>query len=127
MKLYRVMRIDPADGQPLIGTRRNMLGVRPFDPNNTDPRRKFDVDAVTGDEPVIPGTTKGLSVSAAADRLIAGRGEAIWEIEDTDLLPDFVPIAANPPHHVLEPARPTTLDAYQAALAATKALWVRVS
>ena len=36
MKLYRVMKLA-LDGKPLIGIRRSMLGVRPFDPNSTDP------------------------------------------------------------------------------------------
>ena len=32
MKLYRVMKVDPADGKPLVGSRGSMLGVRPTDP-----------------------------------------------------------------------------------------------
>ena len=127
VKLYRVMRIDPADGQPMIGTRRNMLGVRPTDPASTDPNRRFDVDAVNGTDVIQPGTTQGLSVSTSADRMVAGRNEAVWEIEDTDLVPVFVPVPAGPPHHILEPSRPVTLNMYQAALAGTKGLWVRVT
>ena len=60
MKLYRVMKLD-ADGKPLIGKRRNMLGVRPTDPNSKDPKRVFDVRAVNDADPVIPG--EGLSTS----------------------------------------------------------------
>src|SRR4051794_27243259 len=100
MKLYRAMKVD-ADGKPLVGTKRNMLGVRPTDPNNKDPRRKFDVDAATGSDPVFPGTKKGLSVSADPDRLQPDPGEAIWEIDDSELSPDFIPVPDRPPHHVL--------------------------
>lgn len=124
MKLYRVMKVD-ADGLPMIGTRRNMLGVRPTDPTNTNPKRKFDVDAVIGSDPVLPGTKKGLSVSVATGGFQPTRDEALWEVED-DLLADFAAIPDRPPHHVLEPRRAMTLDEYQDALAATQYLWDRV-
>lgn len=126
MNLYRTMKIDPADRKPLIGTRRNMLGVRPTDPNNMNPRRRFDVDAVAGSDPILPGTRKGLSGSTVLGVLFPDEDEAIWEIDDGDLLPDFRPVPDNPPHHVLEPTRVMTLDEYQAGLAATRAVWTRV-
>ena len=126
MKLYRVMKVD-TDGQPRVGTRRNMLGVRPFDPANKDPRRKFDVDAVNGSDSVLPGTKKGLSVSSTPARLIANNDEAVWEIDDTELPPELVPVRDRPPHHILEPRRPMTLDEYQDALIATRDFRVQVS
>jgi hypothetical protein len=125
VKLFRVMKVD-ADGKPLVGTRRNMLGVRPFDPNSNDPSRKFDVDAVKGSDPVLPGTSRGLSVSTSSDRFVLGVGEAIWELDTDELPPELVPIPDGPPHHILEPAKPTTLDDYQAVLIGTRDLWVRV-
>jgi hypothetical protein len=128
------MKIDPTDGGPLVGIRRNMLGARPFDPNNTDSRRKFDVDAVLDTDPVLPGTKKGLSVSLTAEECRSGRDEAVWEIEDVDLQRiGLVPMHDPPPnnpastHHVLEPGRAVTLSAYQAMLVATRDLWVRVT
>jgi hypothetical protein len=127
VKLYRTMKIDPTDGKPLVGKRRNMLGVRPTDPTNTNPRRKFDVDAVIGSDPVLPRTKQGLSVSTAPGGLFPDEDEAVWEIDDGELLPDFLPTPHNPPHHILEPTGVMTLDEYQAALVATRGLWVRVS
>ena len=126
MKLYRVMKIDPDDGKPLVGIRRNMLGVRPFDPANTQRNRKFDVDAVVGSDPVVPGTRKGLSVSSVADRLYPAPDEAIWWIEDADLVPEFAAVPDGLPHHILEPTRQVTLNIYQANLWATRDLWERV-
>ncbi len=125
MKLYRVMKVD-SDGKPLAGVRRNMLGVRPTDPNNTNPKRKFDVTAVSGDDLVRPGAKKGLSVSISLGRLFAGPGEAIWEIDLADLLPDLIPIPDHPPHHVLEPISAMTLDEYQEALVDTRDFWQQV-
>lgn len=126
MKLYRVMKVDPTDGKPLVGIRRNMLGVRPYDPNNRHSTRKFDVDAVTDAEPVLPGTLKGLSVSTEADRLHPAPDEAIWQIDEEDLSPDFVAVPDRRPHHILEPSRRVTLAEYQLALRATRDLWERV-
>ncbi|HET6573982.1 MAG TPA: hypothetical protein VFG68_10300 [Fimbriiglobus sp.] len=126
MKLYRTMKIDPTDGKPLVGKRRNMLGVRPTDPTNTNPRRKFDVDAAIGSDPVTPGARQGLSVSTASGGLFPDEDEAIWEIDDSELLPDFNAVPDHPPHHVLEPTGVMTLNEYQAALVATRDTWVRV-
>lgn len=134
MKLYRTMKIDPADGKPLVGIRRDMLGVRPLDPNNADPRRKFDVDAVIGSDPVHPGTKKGLSVFLTAGECRTGKDVAVWEIDVADLSAlGFIPVFDPPPneptstHHVLEPTRRVTLDAYQDMLLDTRDLWGRVT
>ena len=35
-----------SDGKPLVGKKRNMLGVRPTDPNNKNPGAVFDVPAM---------------------------------------------------------------------------------
>jgi hypothetical protein len=119
------MKVD-VDGKPLVGKRRNMLGVRPFDPNNKDPRRKFDVAAVNGGDPVLPGTKRGLSVSETTAKLVPASNEAIWEIDSDDLLPYLRPVPDRPPHNVIEPMAPMTLDEYQAALIATRDSWVRI-
>lgn len=126
MKLYRVMKIDSADGRPLVGTRRNMLGVRPTDPANTNPGRRFDVSAVADSDMVVPGTREGLSVSTDPAELFPVKGEAIWEIDEADLLPVLIPQPDRPPHHVLEPGRAVTFAGYQLTLVATRPLWVRV-
>lgn len=125
MKLYRVMKLD-VDAKPLVGKRRNMLGVRPFDPNNKDPRRKFDVDAVSGGDPVLPGMLNGLSVSTVPDRSTLARDEAIWAIDESELLPHLLPVPDDRPHYILEPTQPMTLDDYQAALVATRGSWTRI-
>lgn len=125
MKLYRVMKVGP-DGNPLVGTRRNMLGVRPTDPNNTQRGRKFDVSAVAGTDSVLPGASEGLSVSTNPAHLLVGPGEALWEI-DSDVLRGLAVIEDRPPHHVVEPSRTMTLDEYQDTLAATQLQWNRVS
>jgi hypothetical protein len=127
VKLYRVMKVH-ADGQPLVGNRRNMLGVRPTEPTNPDPNRRADVDAVAGTDPVLPGTKNGLSVETTPDRLQPKANEAIFEIEEATLLAAGVkPVPDREPHHILEPVNATTLDDYQARLLATRAAWVRVS
>jgi len=126
VKVYRVMKVG-ADGKPLVGTRRNMLGVRPTDPNNRDPRRKFDVAAVNGGDLVIPGAAKGLSVSTAHAHLVCGRDEVIWELDAVALPADLTPVADGKPHYVLEPSQPMTLDQYQAALLGTRDSWTQVT
>lgn len=105
MKLYRVMKVNPTDGKPLVGRKRNMLGVRPTDPNNTDPTRRFDVPAVADSDTISPG--KGLSTSTSAC-LPVGKGEALFEIETNDLPPDLQPNPDNPPHHLIQPSADTT-------------------
>lgn len=86
MKLYRVMKVD-ADGKPRVGTKGCMLGVRPTDPANTDPRRRFDVDAVTDTDLVSPG--KGLSTATTPAILVVRGGEAPFVIESDDLPDDY--------------------------------------
>ena len=123
MKLYRVMKLD-ADGRPLIGTRRNMLGVRPTDPNNKDPRRRADTEAVNPVDPVRPG--EGLSTSLDPTVLRVGSGEALFEIEAADLGPYFRPNPDHPPHCLIEPTAPVALADFQQALASTRDLWEQV-
>jgi len=124
VKLYRVMKLD-ADGKPLVGKRRNMLGARAFDPDSKDPRRRFDVAATEDSDLVIPGILNGLSVSTTFDHLPLGQDEAVWEIEEAELLPFLIAVPDREPHHILEPIRPMTLADYQAALSATRDLWAR--
>jgi hypothetical protein len=125
VKLYRVMKVN-ADGNPLIGTRRNMLGVRPTDPTNTQRGRKFDVAAVMGSDSVTPGAGEGLSVSTEPGRLLVGPGEALWEIE-SDGLRDLAAAKDTETHYLIEPNRAMTLDEYQDTLAATQLQWNRVT
>jgi len=123
VKLYRVMKVA-ADGKPLVGTRRNMLGVRPTDPNNNDPKRRFDVAAANDDDAVSPG--EGLSTSLNPGRMRIGADEALFEIETDDLGPELVPNPDHPPHCLIEPSTTTTLGEYQQALADTRDLWQQV-
>lgn len=124
MKLYRVMKVDPADGRPVVGTRRNMLGVRPTDPANTDPRRRFDIAAVDAADPVHPG--EGLSTESVPGRLTVGRGEGLFEIESDDLPAGLAVVPDRLPHCLIQPARTMTLGDFQAALRGTRDLWRRV-
>lgn len=128
------MKIDPTDGMPLVGTRRNMLGVRPTDPTNTNPKRRFDVEAVLDSDPIQPGTEKGLSVSSDLAKIAghAQNDEAVWEIDTVELGMCFLtPIFSpgndpNSSHYVLETSRDTTLAKFQEELASTRDLWTRV-
>jgi len=114
------MKVGP-DGKPLVGTRRSMLGVRPTDPNNADPKRRFDVVATNDADTVSPG--EGLSTSLDPRSLRAGPGEKFFVLETNDLAPELVPNPDNPPHCLLQPSAPTTLGEYQQALEDTRDLW----
>ncbi len=123
MKLYRVMKVA-ADGKPEIGTSGSMLGVRPTDPNNTNPKAVFDVDAVNDADLVHPG--KGLSTSPDPNSRQPRRGQAIFEIETDELGADLAPNPDKPGHCLLEPSQAMTLGEYQQALADTRDLWHQV-
>jgi hypothetical protein len=113
-----------ADGKPVVGTRRNMLGVRPTDPANTNPQRVFDVDAENDTDSVAPG--QGLSTSIVPTPQRVQTGEALFVVETTELPAELAPNPDRPPHCLLEPTRPLTLAEYQQALADTRDLWQRV-
>jgi hypothetical protein len=113
-----------ADGKPATGSRRNMLGVRPTDPNNTDPKRVFDVGAVNDSDVVSPG--KGLSTSMIPGSLRVRAGEALFAVETAGLPGERTPNPDRPPHCLLEPTQPMTLAEFQQALAGTRDLWQRV-
>jgi len=121
--LFRVLKVG-ADGKPVVGTRRNMLGVRPTDPNNTDPKRLFDVNAVNDTDTVAPG--RGLSTSIIPTPQRVQPGEALFVVETTDLPAELGSNPDRPPHCLLEPTRPLTLAEYQQVLASTRDLWQRV-
>ncbi|WP_320687914.1 Tse2 family ADP-ribosyltransferase toxin [Gemmata algarum] len=123
MKLYRAMRVA-ADGKPEVGTSGSMLGVRPTDPSNTNPKSVSDVRAEVGTDVVNPG--EGLSTSPDPNSRQPRRHQAIFEIETDDLGPDLKPNHDKPGHCLLEPAQPMTLVEYQQALAATRDLWQQV-
>jgi hypothetical protein len=113
-----------ADGLPLVGTRRNMLGVRPTDPNNKDPKRRFDVAATNDADIVSPG--KGLSTSLDPQNQTPGRGEALFEIETDELPVELAPNPDHPPHCLIQPSTAMTLGEYQRALQGTRDLWNQV-
>jgi hypothetical protein len=116
------MKVD-ADGKPLVGTRRNMLGVRPADPTSAT-KRKPDVAAVNDTDLVSPG--EGLSTSSTPATFRVDRGEAIFEIETADVGPELVENPDNPPHTLLQPAAAMPLGEFQQTLADTRDLWKRV-
>jgi hypothetical protein len=123
VKLYRVMKVD-ADGRPRVGARGYMLGVRPTDPNNTDPRRRFDVAAVADTDAVSPG--EGLSTSLDPAVLVVRTGEALFVIDTADLGVGLKENPDHPPHCLIEPASPMPLGDFQQALADTRDLWEQV-
>src|SRR5438067_1718334 len=110
------MKVD-ADGKPRVGTKSYVLGVRPTDPNNTDPRRRFDVDAVTDTDLVSPG--KGLSTATNPAVLAVRPGEVLFVIESDDLPAGLEPNEDHPPHCLIQPAYPMPLRDFQRALADT--------
>src|SRR3954447_2584847 len=113
------MKVNPADGKPLVGTRGGMLGVRPTDPNSTDPKRKSDVAAVTNSDTVQPG--EGLSTSTDPNFRQPRRGEALFAIETEALAGTDVNSNPDAPGHVLlEPSASMPLGEFQQALEDTK-------
>ena len=124
MKLYRVMKLD-TDGKPLVGTKGYVLGVRPTDPNNTDPRRRFDTAAVNPTDIVYPG--EGLSTSLDPSILKVRSGEGLFELDTADLAGTGLrEHQDHPPHCLIEPAVSVPLAAFQLSLAGTRDLWRRV-
>lgn len=124
MKLYRTMKVAP-DGKPLVGQKRNMLGVRPTDPNNRNAKAVFDVPAVSDTDAVSPG--KGMSTSLDPGKLRVDPGEAIFEIDTADFDPDLEPNPDNPPHCLIQPSVTMALSEFQQALQATRDLWKPVA
>ena len=129
MKLYRTMQMDSADGLPLVGIRRGMLGVRPTDPANTIAGRKFDVPAILDDDPVLPGQGKGLSVYSDLARTRPSKNEVTWFIESSILQTYHLVFEVDendPEHFCIAPAIPMTLKDYQTALRLTRNHWQRL-
>lgn len=127
MILYRVMKIDAADGGPMIGAKRSMLGLRPTDPTNTKPNRSFDTSAVYDHDPMEPQRGEGLSCYTNPSRLSVKGHEVSWAI-DTDSLPAGIASEQDPrdnEHWVLGTSGVTMLAAFQKLLAATRPLWSR--
>jgi hypothetical protein len=124
VKVYRVMKVDPADGKPIVGTRGGMLGVRPTDPASTNPTSVFDVTAVNDTDNVQPG--EGLSTSLDPNFRKPRRGEALFAIETDELDEDLKGIQDSANHVTIEPASPMQLGDYQRALEATRDQWEQV-
>jgi len=122
VKLYRVMKVG-ADGKPLIGKRRNMLGVRPTDPASTDPNRKPDVRAVSDQD--IVSVTEGLSTSPTTEKLLPNPKEAIFVIETKELPPELRDYRDTSTHYLIVPSdrNGIPLAGFQQALADTIDLW----
>lgn len=120
MKLYRKMTPD-ADGLPVVGSRRNMLGVRPRNPAN--PGFRADVNATAETDPVGPG--EGLSVYDSADAIHPHIRGVLYAIDADDLPASLMPVQRGRDafHYQIEPARAMTLGQFQALLADTRDSW----
>jgi hypothetical protein len=125
MKLYRRMRAD-TDGKPLVGDRFGMLGVRP-----KGRAGRSDVDAAAPTDVVRASARKGKSVNADVSNVPRPAGDefVLWVLDVPDDDPatvlgtQLVADPDRPPHHVIRPSRDISLDAYQRALADTRAHW----
>src|SRR5262245_311820 len=100
------MKFDQ-NGKPKVGQKGYMLGVRPTDPHNTDPRRRYDVAAVNDAQLVQAG--EGLSASVDPSVLKVRKGEALFEIDSADLSPFLHDNLDHPPHCFIEPVVPLPL------------------
>lgn len=127
MNYFRAMQADP-DGLPLVCRSSRALGVRiPADicPSNGT------VHPETGGMSVAPGSIwnvphhrrpRGLgrgSTGPIDDRIFSITGSAVVEC-DLTVRPDP---AASDRHAFVEPARTTSLERYELALASTRLLW----
>lgn len=112
-----------ADGKPVVGTRRNMLGVRPTDPASTDPKRVPDVRAVNDQD--IVSVTEGLSTSPTTEQLLPNPKEAIFVIETEELPPGLREYQDTSTHYLIVPSdrNGLPLAGFQLALADTIDLW----
>lgn len=130
MKIYRSM--TPAeDGLPVVGRSARQLGVRtPVEVPDGDP----DVTVQSADEIILPGTG-GMSVAPndpinlppfRRPVVLGGKGrDPVWVLDTADLGSDLQFRQDSATHGLIEPARPVTLNEYEAAVAATRSKWVR--
>jgi hypothetical protein len=124
--LFRAMRAD-LNGQPEIGPNARSLGVRP----GTDVFAIFPHDVIqpsTGGLSVSPDRAANLPYFRRPQQLGGSGKDPVWTIDSDRLEPDLRYRAdpMSPTHGFIEPARAMTLDAYQAALAATQTMWRRI-
>lgn len=120
MKLYRLFRID-VDGQPVVGPKFGMLGVRPVNP--AFPKKRFDVNAVVGSDLVCPGSG-GFSVfSDPAAIQIQASDLVLFEIDTADLGNRLIQVEAGQSHYHVEPCAELTLEEFQHSLAETRNFW----
>lgn len=113
-----------SDGYPEPGRTARTLGVRPG------------IDIAVGVDGLVIGGEGGMSVAHdSADNLPAHRRspehggtgkDPTWELDSSDLGDDLVyredPLMPGI-HGFVEPALPTSFDAYEAALTATRQTW----
>jgi hypothetical protein len=122
-RLYRSMKAA-SDGRPEPGRTARTLGVRP------------DIDIPVGVDGVVLGGEGGMSVAPdspgnlPAHRRPAEHGgtgkDPIWELDVADL-GDELRYREDPlmpgVHGFVEPVLPTTFDAYESAVLATRRAW----
>lgn len=118
MKLYRLMKVDPLDGKPRVGTSFGMLGVRPPG-RGVGLLSDIDVDA-NGN--VQPGT-QGLSTFDT--QLPPDKKHAVWAIESEEIVGSLTVVESSdtPGRWHITPGREMPLSEYQDLLADTRDLW----
>lgn len=128
MRLLRTMRIDPADGLPVVGDGPRMLGVRvpPSEPADVRPGADGRVApgaggmSVTADDPF--AMPRHLRPAQFRGTLAPGRGE-VCVLDRATVEPPLALRADGPPHHLVEPDRPLPIEEFQGALRATRSQW----
>ncbi|MEK7216127.1 MAG: hypothetical protein AAB289_11070 [Chloroflexota bacterium] len=129
MKIYRAM-IPDTDRLLQVGRSARQLGVRTRDrlPHN-DVRAATPADIVNPGEGMsaAPNDPANLGKNRRPPQLNGGTGkDPVWEIDTGDLGPKLQYIQDTPAHGFVGPNEPMTLEELEQALAATRALWVRV-
>jgi hypothetical protein len=75
---------------------------------------------------VAPDDPANLAKNRRPPQVNGGRGkDPVWEIDTDELGPDLQFHQDKPTHGTITPARPMTLDEYEAVLAATRLKWIR--
>lgn len=125
-RLYRAMEVD-ADGLPMLGETARRLGARP----GTDIPLGRDglVAPGTGGMSVSPDTPENLPLHRRPPEWGGTGKDPVWLIGSLALGPGLVyrPDPELASHGFVEPSRRMPLDAYQAALAGTRAGWSEAS
>lgn len=120
--LYRAMREDPGGG-PLTGPTARTLGVRP----GVDiPVAVGYVHPLTGGMSVAPDDPLHLHPLRRPTAYGGSGKDPLWALRLDDLGPELRFRQDSATHGLIEPSRAMSLNDFQQALAASKALWQRL-